>query len=94
MTHAGDVTCACVTAHSPVPVDVEVHHVLPLSWGGPDTAANRTPICPTAHSSVHWLLRAYQRAGGTPSWEVRRRVSPFVRSLAQRGWDAYQEANP
>lgn len=86
MTHAGDVRCACVASHAPEPADVEVHHCVPLSWGGPDVAANRVPLCSTSHSNVHALLRAYQKAGGLPAWEVRRRFSPFTRALAARGW--------
>lgn len=94
MSHAGDVRCACVAAHSPLPVDIQVHHVWPLAWGGPDVATNRVPLCPTTHASVHWLLRAYQRAGGEPAWEVRRRVGPYARALAKQGWDAYQASRP
>jgi 5-methylcytosine-specific restriction endonuclease McrA len=67
-------------------VDVEIHHVVPMAWGGSDTAANSINICGNAHNNVHALLRAYQRVGGTPEWEVRRRFSPYIRALAARGW--------
>lgn len=87
MSHAGDVRCACVSAHSPEPFDVEVHHVVPLYAGGADTASNRLPLCANAHNNVHALLRAWERAQGEPSWDVRRRFSPYVRDLARRGWE-------
>lgn len=86
MTHAGAVRCACVADHAPEPIDVEIHHVVPLAWGGPDSAANRVNLCGNAHNNVHAFLRAYQRAGGTPPWDVRRRFSPYIRALAARGW--------
>jgi hypothetical protein len=92
MTHAGPVTCPCVASHSPQPVDVEIHHVLPTGWGGPDTADNRIPLCPTAHSSVHWLLAAYRRHEGTPPWEIRRRLGPYLRGVAAEGWERWVAA--
>ncbi len=90
MTHAGDVACPCVVDHTPNPVDIEVHHVHPLYAGGPDVAANRTPLCPSGHSAVHWLLRRYERHGGTPPWEDRRRLNPWLRRIAADGWAAIQ----
>lgn len=88
-----DLDCACVTEHRPGNTEPDLHHVHPLSLGGPDTPENVVAVCPNAHRLVHQLLRSYQRAGGTPPWDVRRHYSPYTRSLAQRGWDAYQEAN-
>lgn len=87
MSHAGTVPCACVVTHSPVPADVHIHHVVPLYAGGPDTPENRVNLCPTTHANVHALLRAWERAQGEPSWDVRRRFSPYVRDLARRGWE-------
>lgn len=89
MSHAGDTPCPCVSSHSPEPSDVEIHHIVPMAWGGPDVASNRINVCGNAHNNVHALLRAYSRANGTPSWEVRRRFSPFTRSLAARGWEGW-----
>lgn len=87
MTHAGPVTCVCVANHSPVVADPHIHHIVPLYVGGPDTPENVVNICPTSHAAVHLLLRAWERAGGEPSWEVRRRFGPYVRDLARRGWE-------
>lgn len=90
MAHAGAVECECCSGHVPHPVDVEVHHIWPKADGGPDSAANRVAICPTAHSSIHWLLRRYKRDNGTPPWEDRRKLNPYLRSLADRGWRSIQ----
>ncbi len=89
MSHDDDATCACVSEHRPAPDELNVHHVLPLSWGGLDRPANRVWVCPTTHANVHVLLNAYRKLGSTPPWELRRRFSVFTRVLAQRGWDAY-----
>jgi hypothetical protein len=32
---------------------LEVHHVVPLSEGGPDTVGNAVALCPTCHRAVH-----------------------------------------
>ena len=32
---------------------VEVHHILPLAAGGPDTIENTAALCPTHHSMAH-----------------------------------------
>ncbi len=90
MTHAGEVDCLCVGDHSPKPLDIEVHHIWPIGQGGPDVRGNRIPLCPTAHSSVHWLLREYKRHNGTPPWDDRRRLNPYLRYLAAEGWRRIQ----
>lgn len=84
---ADEADCLCVKSHSPLPQELEVHHILPLAWDGPDTKANRLPLCPTTHSNVHRLLRAYVKAKGMPSWAIRSRYSVYARALAQRAWD-------
>lgn len=89
MSHDAAGVCECVADHRPTPAELHVHHVLPLSWGGGDTAANRVWLCPTAHVNVHELLAAYRRSYGVVPWDVRRRFSAYVRALAARGWDAY-----
>ncbi|NVN43778.1 HNH endonuclease [Asaia siamensis] len=33
---------------------LEVHHVLPLSAGGPDTRDNATAVCPNCHRRLHY----------------------------------------
>jgi hypothetical protein len=37
-------------------VSYELHHVWPLGYHGPDTAANKIKICPNAHSDIHYLM--------------------------------------
>lgn len=86
MSHDAAGLCSCVATHVPRPAELHIHHVVPLSWGGPDIATNETWLCPTAHVNVHELLAAYKRANGLPAWEVRRRFSAFTRALAERGW--------
>ncbi len=86
MTHAGDIPCTCVENHVPSVIDPEIHHIWPSYANGPDVAENRVNLCPTAHSAVHWLLRRYEKAGGLPPWEDRRRLNPYLRHLADIGW--------
>lgn len=33
---------------------LEVHHVLPLSKGGPDTPQNCVALCPNCHRAMHY----------------------------------------
>jgi len=81
-----DHQCSVHGFHSPRPNDMDVHHVVPKSWGGPDVAANRIQVCQTGHHNVHELLAAYLRAGGKPSWLVLRRYGPGERAVAAEGW--------
>lgn len=81
--------CACVADHRPNPDEPERHHIWPVGRGGPDTPANRIPLCPTTHANVHTLERAWYAAQGLPSWAVRSRFSHYTRELARR---AYQSA--
>lgn len=37
-------------------VSFEMHHVWPLGYHGPDTAANKIKVCPNAHSDIHHLM--------------------------------------
>jgi hypothetical protein len=83
--------CACVERHSPRPYLVDVHHVWPKSWGGPNIAENRTVLCPTAHVDVHVLLDAWRKAGARPK-ERPRSVNHRVWLVAISGWDAWDEA--
>ena len=81
----------CVAEHRASPMELYGHHILPTGWGGPNTAANIAWICPTTHANVHELLRAYRKADGAPSWDVRRRFGPYVRRLAADGWERWLE---
>ena len=76
--------CPCVSAHRPEPKGLDTHHILPLSWGGPDVAANRIDICPTTHRNVHDLLRLMVKTQQWPPREVLMGYSKFARALVGR----------
>lgn len=79
--------CVCVGQHVPEVHAPATHHIVPLSWGGPNVEANKVVLCPTTHENVHKLLNAYVHAGGVPDWSIRRQYSVYTRTLAQRAWD-------
>lgn len=79
--------CPCSKRHSPRVVATDTHHILPLSWGGPNVAANRVELCPTTHRQVHRLLDAYVAAGNVPAASVMARYNDLTRALAARAWD-------
>jgi hypothetical protein len=75
-----------------MPAEEEIHHIVPRGapFHGPDVEDNRVPLCPTSHSSVHALLRAYLKArktGKLAPLEVAH-YSPYVRHLARLALDA------
>lgn len=81
-----DLTCVVHKAHEPKCHEVDVHHIWPQGKGGPDTDANKVPICPTGHRNVHELLEAYENVGHTPPWLTLRHWGEAERDLAARGW--------
>lgn len=81
--------CVAHRFHSPRPTYLEVHHVLPLGWGGPDTRENEVTVCSTGHASIHRLLNLYRMSGGKPPWILRRQWGHGERKVAERGWQAY-----
>lgn len=90
MAHDHNQVCICVVDHRPKIDELDRHHVIPLSWGGPDIPSNLTWLCPNAHRQVHLLLSYYMRQKGIVEWEVLAQFSIFTRKLAKRGWDGYQ----
>lgn len=42
---------------------LEVHHVLPLAEGGPDTTDNAVAVCPNCHKELHLSEKAEKRIG-------------------------------
>lgn len=86
--------CRCVSNHNPNPMELNRHHIWPLGMGGPDTSDNIEWLCPTTHVNVHELLRAYEKYEGDPPWEIRKHFSPFVRTLAARGYILSREGEP
>lgn len=72
-------------------VPIEVHHIWPTGYHGPDTPENKVPICANAHSDIHYLMNALLRGRKVN----KREYGPRVRELAQRGYDeviAYAES--
>lgn len=53
--------CPCVKYHHPKPAYLQMHHIQPLSWGGPNEPGNRVAICGTTHDATHDLLNLYVR---------------------------------
>lgn len=87
--------CKCVRRHVPSPLEVEIHHLVPMGrpYLGPDTADNRVPLCQIQHGNVHFVLRIFEKHGGKPPREafrgisltaaLRRTVQP---ALQRMGW--------
>jgi hypothetical protein len=80
------VVCLCVKRHAPNPgADLNLHHIQPLSWQGPDIESNRIWICPTTHARAHSVLNEYVRAlPGRPDPKVLARYPMYARRLAER----------
>lgn len=82
--------CTIHKFHSPIPKDIERHHIVPLSWGGPDIQENIVIVCPTGHTNIHELLREYQAAdqrGEVLSWETLRTYGSSERHYAKLARD-------
>lgn len=76
-------TCPCVKVHRPDPgVDLDLHHLQPRSWFGPDVPANRIWIDPTLHRRVHTLLELYVRLQREPTKAEQKPWPPYARKLA------------
>lgn len=86
MTSPVPPVCRCVTKHSPAAYVVNLHHVLPQSWGGQTITSNLVPLCPNSHTATHRLIDAYVHAGGDPGPAVRKGYSRYVQQLAARAW--------
>ena len=85
----GDTQCRCVKWHRPKVRIIDVHHIQPLSWDGPDTPDNKVTICPNTHRLVHELLDRYKRRSGILFADDVRPFPRFVRELAWQGWTRY-----
>lgn len=83
-----EVPCSVHRYHSPRPQESDLHHVWPLSWGGPDDDDNIIPVCQTGHANVHRLLTAYRLGDGFVPWEILKQFGPGERALALKGWSA------
>ncbi len=86
--------CQIHKYHSPLPMQQNVHHILPLSWRGPDVASNKVTVCPSGHRNIHVLLDYYVHAQGLPPWTKREHFGVTERALAQRAWDEHTGPTP
>jgi hypothetical protein len=84
--------CACVAGHTPKVVVFHEHHIVPISYGGPNTPENLVLLCPTGHATVHKLLAQYEKYDGTPPWAIRQLANPYLRAIAETGWNLIQTA--
>lgn len=85
--HDADEVCECVAHHSPKPTHLVRHHIVPLSYGGPDTETNTIWLCQSTHGNVHRLLWDYERLQRQPPWRgFRWYYSAFTRNLAEQAW--------
>jgi hypothetical protein len=82
------VPCDIHDYHSPDVHVAQVHHILPISWGGPTVPDNLTHICATGHDLVHELLNLYVRFDGEVPWEAEQHFGTQERKLAQLAWQA------
>ena len=45
----------CVAHKHTALAPIEIHHVWPTQYHGPDVPGNKVPVCANAHSDVHYL---------------------------------------
>jgi len=75
--------CLCCKGHTPVVLEVELHHILPQTfqralWGGLRDRET-VPLCRDGHRSLHIVLSAVLR-GETPP-----RINPYLLRLVREG---------
>lgn len=84
--------CRCVARHAPAVAYVQIHHVVPSSWGGPNTAANKEPLCGTTHDATHHGLNLAVRLKRAPLIEELRAagvVNRYAQALIYRALAEY-----
>lgn len=85
------ITCKCVRRHHPKITIIDKHHIVPLSWGGPDVPENMIPICSNQHRLVHELLTLYKKRSGYVLPSELRKFPRFTQALAKKGWENYKK---
>ena len=85
----GMTSCRCIRFHRPVPVEEEIHHIVPRGapFHGLDVDGNRVALCPTAHVNVHSAIRVWLRARKlhrVPTQAELRPYTRFTRKLAEQ----------
>lgn len=96
MSHDAGQVCACQADHRPAPMELERHHVWPLGMGGPDEDWNIAWVCPTTHTNIHEMLRAFLRLGPLTWGEVVEAtsvpVNRYAYHLAVTGYQRWAQA--
>lgn len=75
--------CLCVKKHTPQPVILDIHHIIPKSRGGPDIISNKVTVCPTGHAMIHAYMRHFDYAGKVVKIS---RANQYLWGLAAKGW--------
>lgn len=86
--------CTCTPRHSPRLMVIEDHHIEPLSWGGPDVAANKVRVCPNTHYGTHALLNEYVRHKGAPPPTIVTLYTKPAQLLASMAWKLRDPSHP
>lgn len=85
-----------IFAHRPQPRTTELHHIIPQAWQEiwrpPDAPVRRlwdprtTPLCPTGHRNVHWLIVELMKGVAMEPEELdeRTRVAHAIRANFSR----------
>jgi hypothetical protein len=80
------ITCPCSKTHLPKIRIIDRHHIVPLSWDGPDKTENIIAICPNQHRLIHELLELYKKRKGFLTTADLKPYPRFTRRLAERAW--------
>lgn len=83
---SNSITCPCAKTHLPKIRIIDRHHIVPLSWGGPDKPENIITICPNQHRLIHELLDLYKKRKGLLTITDLKPYPRFTRRLADRAW--------
>jgi hypothetical protein len=78
--------CQVHGSHRPEVITLHVHHVQPLSMGGPNLPSNKVVVCPTGHYNVHAVLAALVFGHDVP------RATRAERHLAEVGFQMWVDA--
>jgi hypothetical protein len=81
------IVCRVHGSHRPAVITLHVHHVQPISMGGPNEPENKVIICPTGHFNVHAVLAAL--VFDKPAVPKATRMET---ELAHRGYEAWLAA--
>lgn len=93
MSHDVGMRCVCVAEHRPFPLELHFHHVVPLTWGGPDVESNRVALCPSTHVNVHEILRTLMQVGPMSYWLALQEwpgLNRYAFRLALDGYDRWR----